>query len=53
MLVQQQKKYHKMTMDEIVNFFQICHSTDQLLHEQRQREAAAARRLTTIGEQRL
>ncbi len=27
-------------MDEVVSFFQICHATDQPLHEQRQREAA-------------
>ncbi len=38
---QQQKTYHQMMMDEVVSFFQICHATDQQLHEQRQREAAA------------
>mgnify|MGYP007054542909 CR=1 FL=1 len=30
-----------MTVDEVVAFFQICHSTDQPLREQRQREIAA------------
>ncbi len=28
-------------MDEVVSFFQICHSTDQPLQEQRQQEIAA------------
>ncbi len=27
--VQQQKHYHKITMDEFVEFFQICYLTDQ------------------------
>ncbi len=38
--------------DKVVNFFQICHTMDQLLHEQHQLEAAAkknARRLTKRG----
>ncbi len=39
--VQQQKDYHRMTMDEIVTFFQICHATDQSLHEQCQHKIAA------------
>ncbi len=39
--VQQQKEYHNMTMDEVVSFFQVCHATDQPLHEQHQCEAAA------------
>ncbi len=30
----QQKKYNKMMMDELVNFFQICHSTGQHVHKQ-------------------
>ncbi len=30
-----------MMMDEVVSFFQICHSTDQPLQEQCQREIAA------------
>ncbi len=41
MFVQQQKEYHKMTMVEVVNFFQICHTTEQPLYEQHQLKAAA------------
>ncbi len=33
--VQQQKEYHKKTMDEVVSFIQICHATEKPLHEQR------------------
>ncbi len=35
----QQKQYHKMMMDELVEFFLICHSTDQLLCQQYTHEA--------------
>ncbi len=34
--VLQQKDYHKMMMDEVVTFFQVCHTTDQPHQEQRQ-----------------
>ncbi len=30
-----------MTMDKVVIFFQVCHATDQRLHEQCQGEAVA------------
>ncbi len=30
--VQQQKEYHKMMMDKVFAFFQVCHATDQPLH---------------------
>ncbi len=41
MFVQQQNEFHKITMDKVVNFFQICHTIDQLLCLQQQCEAAA------------
>ncbi len=44
MFVQQQKEYHKITMDEVVNFFQICHATDQSLLEQCQHADARKER---------
>ncbi len=34
MFVQQQQQYHKMTMDEFMDFYQICHTTDQPLSKQ-------------------
>ncbi len=52
MFVQQQKEYHKMTMDKIVNFFQICHAKDQPLHEQCQWESAARNEHTEANHER-
>ncbi len=34
MFVQQKKQYHKVTMDEFMEFFQVCHSADQPICKQ-------------------
>ncbi len=47
--VQQQKEYHMITMDKIVNFFQICHAMDQPLREQHQREAATKKNARSLA----
>ncbi len=52
MFVQQQKEYHKMTMDAVVSFFQICHATDQPLCEQRQHEVAAKNECKEANQER-
>ncbi len=41
-----------MTMDEVVSFFQICHSTDQSLREQHQREIAAKKEHKEANQER-
>ncbi len=53
MFVQQQKQYHKMTMDEFVEFFQICHSIDQNICEQHKCEAAEEENVRRITERRM
>ncbi len=50
--VQQQKDYHKMTMDEVVTFFQVFHATDQPLCKQRQREIAAKKERKEANQER-
>ncbi len=50
--VQQQKEYHMMTMSKVVSFFQICHATDQPLHEQCQCEAAAIKEYKEDNQER-
>ncbi len=50
--VQQQKEYHNMTMDKVVTFFQVCHATDQSLHEQHQHEAAAKKECKEVNRER-
>ncbi len=50
--VQQQKEYHKMTMDEVVSFFQVCHATDQPLREQCQREATPKKERKEANQER-
>ncbi len=39
-LFQQQKQHHKMTIDEFLEFFQICHSTDHPIRKQCRCKAA-------------
>ncbi len=39
-------------MDKVVSFFQICHATDQPLHEQRQHEAAAKKEHKKANQER-
>ncbi len=41
--VQQQKQYRKMIRDKFVDFFQICHSTDQPVYKQCRHEATEKR----------
>ncbi len=50
--VQQQNEYHKMTMDEIVSFFQICHDMDQTLCEQHQCEAVSRKECKEANQER-
>ncbi len=49
---QQQKNYHRMMMDEIVTFFQVCHATDQPLHDQHQYEIAAKKERKEANQER-
>ncbi len=41
-----------MMMDEVVSFFQICHSTDQPLQEQRQQEIATKKERKEANQER-
>ncbi len=50
--VQQQKDYHKMMMDKVVSFFQVCHAMDQPLQEQRQQEIAAKKEFKEANQER-
>ncbi len=38
--VQQQKQYHKMTLNNLVKYFHICHSTDKPICKQCKCEVA-------------
>ncbi len=41
-----------MTMDEIVSFFQVCHATDQPLHDQCQHKIAAKKEFKEANQER-
>ncbi len=43
MFVQQQKQYYTISMNEFINFFQICHSIDQPVDKQHKCEDAKKR----------
>ncbi len=42
-----------MTMDEVISFFQICHSTDQPLQELHQQEIAAKKNVRKLIEREM
>ncbi len=52
MFFQQQKDYNKMTMDELVSFFQTCHPLNQPLCEQCQQEATANKECKEANQER-